>query len=178
MTLSPHTVKKTKPDPSGPKSISQSLELTQSLLAAVIGGEVSLCVPGTREGAKHAAIDLFYSTKLVRVQAHPCSYFSYWSLGLQRTLVELEHPSGLGAHIDTEKVSATGAALCQGRVLGEYARVGLHRDWGLSWMEASLLLCTGLIRAEFKTGRQILGILLLWFFPGPHSSWLPEISWG
>ena len=70
MTLSPHLVKKTKPDPSGPKHISPSLDLTQSLLAAVVGGEASLCVPGTGKGAKHAAIHLFYSIKLVGVQAH------------------------------------------------------------------------------------------------------------
>lgn len=178
MTLCPHIVKKTKPDPSGPKHISPSLELMQSLLAAVVGREVSLCVPGTGEGAKHAAIDLFYSIKLVGVQACPCFYFAYWSLGLQRPLVELGHPSGLGAHIDTKKMSAMGAVLHQGRLSGEYIGVGLCRDWGLSWMETSLLLHTDLSRAEFKAGRQTLAIILLQFSPGPHSSWLPEISWG
>lgn len=77
MTFLPYIVKMAKPDPSGPKHISPSLEITQSLLAAVAGGEVFLCVPGTGEGAKHAAIDLFYSIKLLGVQACPCSYIAY-----------------------------------------------------------------------------------------------------
>lgn len=178
MTFLPYIVKMAKPDPSGPKHISPSLEITQSLLAAVAGGEVFLCVPGTGEGAKHAAIDLFYSIKLLGVQACPCSCIAYWNLGLQRAFVELGHPSGLGAHIDTKEVSAVGAALHQGHVSGEYVRVGLRRDWGLSWMETSLLLHTGWSRAGLKADSQILAILLIWFSPGPCFSWLPEISWG
>ena len=175
--LSPCIVKGTTPYASGAKHIFPSLELMQSLLSAVVDGEVPLCAPGLGEGAKHPARDLFYSIKLVGVQAHPSSCFGYWSLGLQRALVKLGHPSGLGAHIDSKKVSATGAALCQGCVSGQCIRVGLRMDWALSWMETSVLVCTGLSRAEFKAGRQTLAILLLQSSSDPHS-WLAEIIWG
>lgn len=67
MSLSPHIVKKTKPDPSGPKHVSPSPELNQSLLSAEVGGEISLCAPGNGDKAKPAATDLLHKIKLVGV---------------------------------------------------------------------------------------------------------------